>query len=229
MTYVGFAMGHHVRHLFERIRRTERLVVLREILRRIPFEPAMLSRLCFLRFDGVPHVPPGMLRGPGTVRAGTVDDIEGMVRLRDTRAAFLERFAIKDHCVVAVVGGTVVGYEWFCDKPVHLESVFAYLIQIPAGYLYAYDAYVDPHYRNSGFWLRFKAHVGGVMIDSGKTGVLTFVEFGNWPSFRSHLKFGFRPSWSVLAVRVFGRTLLQKESTRPPAMILERMCRPTVR
>ncbi len=102
------------------------------------------------------------------------------------------------------------GYEWFCDHLVHYESAWGYPIEIPGGFVYAYDAYVDPAYRNTGVWLRFKAYLGEWMTARGKQGVLTFVDYGNWPSLRTHLRFGFEPSESVLALRLLGLTLFKR-------------------
>ena len=81
---------------------------------------------------------------------------DALVRLRDQRAVFLEQFAAADHCVVAAVGDRIIGYEWFCERAVHRESAWGYRIAIPGGFVYAYDAYIGPAYRNTGVWLRFK-------------------------------------------------------------------------
>jgi hypothetical protein len=42
------------------------------------------------------------------------------------------------------------------------------------------------------------------MVASGKHGVLTFVDYGNLPSLRTHLRFGFKPATTVLAMKVLG-------------------------
>src|SRR5438874_905568 len=75
---------------------------------------------------------------------------------------------------------------------------------------HAYDAYIDPAYRNTGVWLRFKAHLAEWMAACGKRGVLTFVDYGNWPSLRTHLRFGFQPTEDVFALRVIGLRLFRK-------------------
>ena len=107
-------------------------------------------------------------------------------------------------CPRLVVGDRVVGYEWFCDREVHQDGAWGYRIAIPGGFIYAYDAYIDPAYRNTGVWLRFKAYLGDLMVASGKRGVLTFVDYGNLPSLRTHLRFGFKPATTVLAMNVLG-------------------------
>src|SRR5207244_3808888 len=98
----------------------------------------------------------------------------------------------------------IVAYEWFCEREVHYEGAWGYRIDIPEGFVYAYDAYIDPAYRNAGIWLRFKAYLGELMAASGKRGVLTFVDYGNWASLGTHVRFGFKTGASVLAMKVLG-------------------------
>lgn len=189
------------------LRRTPLLLIAQKVLRQVPFRPADVGKLCFLRLDGVPHVPQSWLRGSSAARRGTPSDLAGLVQLRDQEAVFLERFAAGDHCVVAEVDGRIVGYEWFCDRAVHRDEAWGYQIAIPRGFVYAYDAYIDPAYRNTGVWLRFKAYLGDLMVESGKRGVLTFVDYGNWPSHRTHARFGFKPDATVLGLKVLGWTI----------------------
>jgi GNAT superfamily N-acetyltransferase len=187
------------------LRHTPSLLLAQKILRRVPFRPVDVGKLCFLRLDTIPRVAPGLLRGPGVVRPATVDDLEALVALRDQRATFLSRFADGDRCVVAEVAGRVAGYEWFCNREVHEETAWGYRITIPPGFIYAYDAFIDPRYRNSGIWLRFKAYLANLMVESQCAGVLTFVDYGNWSSLRTHLRFGFSPEREVLALKVMGK------------------------
>jgi GNAT superfamily N-acetyltransferase len=184
--------------------RTPGFLLAQKLVRRVPLRPVDVGKLCFLRLDGVPDVPAAMLRGNANVRFANLGDLDALVRLQDKRALFMERFAAGDRCAVAEVDGEIVGYEWFSASPVHYESAWGFPIDIPAGFVYAYDAYIDAAYRNTGIWLRFKAYLSGWMTARGKRGVLTFVEYGNWPSLRTHLRFGFEPSETVLAVRLIG-------------------------
>jgi len=190
--------------------RTPRLLLAQKLLRRVPLRPIDIGKLCFLQLNGLPNVPPAMLRGDADVRFATADDIDGVARLQDKAPLFRDRFAEGDRCVVAIVDGRIVGYEWFSDNPVHHETAWGYHIAIPGGYVYAYDAYIDPAYRNTGVWLRFKAHLAEWMAACGKRGVLTFVDYGNWPSLRTHLRFGFEPTENVFALRVIGLRLFRK-------------------
>jgi hypothetical protein len=183
------------------------------VLRRVPFVPVQFGILCFLQLDRTPEVPSAWLRGPGTVRAASLDDLEGLVACQAKRQTFIDRFAVGDHCVVALVDGRIIGYEWFSDRPTHREGNHGYLIRIPPGFVYNYDAYIDPQYRNSGFWIRFKAYQASLMNAIGRERVLTFVEYGNCLSLKAHLKFGFRPIKEVVALRVLGLTLFREQAT----------------
>ena len=189
---------------------TPRLLLAQKLLRRVPLRPVDVGKLCFLRLKGVPQVPRALLRGRADVRFATAADLDLLAQLHDRTPLFRARFADGDRCLVALVNGRVVGYEWFSDKPVHHETAWGYAIAIPGGFIYAYDAYIEPQYRNTGIWLRFKAHLGEWMAACGKQGVLTFVEYGNWPSLRTHLRFGFEPTESVFALRVMGVRLFRK-------------------
>ena len=203
--------------IVSRLRRTPLFVLLQTLLRLIPFRPIEIGRLCFLRFDGIPRVPKGMLRGPAQVRLATEADLPGLTRLQDRKSAFVSRFARGDFCVVAMIGSLIVGYEWFSEAAEHLEAVWGLAIAIPRNFVYAYDGYIDAAYRNSGIWLRFKGFLGGWMSARGKSGVLTFVDDGNWASLNTHRRFGFVPSSTVLAVKVFGRSFFRRRDLPDPS------------
>ena len=53
------------------LRWTPLLLLLQKLLRRIPFRPADVGKLCFLRFDGRPQVRPSLLRGNADIRLAT--------------------------------------------------------------------------------------------------------------------------------------------------------------
>jgi GNAT superfamily N-acetyltransferase len=195
------------------LRETPGFLLLQKVVRRLPGKAADVGTLCFLRFDGIPNVPQQLVRGSCVVRPATVDDIDGLVRLQDKRQLFLDRFSAGDLCVVAMLDGRIVGYEWFSDKPVHHEEAWGLRITVPGGFVYAYDAYIDRACRNTGVWLRFKAFLGEWMRLRDKRGVLTFVEYGNSPSLRTHLRFGFAPSKRVLALKILGITLFKTLAT----------------
>jgi GNAT superfamily N-acetyltransferase len=213
-------MNRTLRDVIGIVRRTPALFIFQKVLRRVPFRPVDFGRLCFLKFDGVPGVPLALQRGKGTVRRATPDDLDGLARLQGKPAEFQKRFANGDRCAVAVVNDRIVGYEWFCEQAMHHETAWGLPIPIPIGFVYAYDAYIEPAYRNAGVWLRFKAHLADWMIATGKRGVLTFVEDGNLPSLRTHLRFGFIPAETVLAIRILTLRFFRKSSARMPVGLI---------
>lgn len=196
------------------LRQTPAILLAQKILRRVPFKPLDVGKLCFLRLDKAPRVAPGLLRGLGVVRRATPDDLDALVLLRNQRSIFLDRLANGDYCLVAEVDGRIVGFEWFCERENHDETAWGYRIVIPPGFVYAYDAFIHPQYRNCGIWLRFKAHLGDCMTRTGKVGVLTFIDYGNWPSLRTHLRFGFKPDTEVFVVKIMGKLLAR--ASEPP-------------
>ena len=201
-----------IRRVQEFVRRAGApMLAIQWLLRHIPRAPVQLGILCFLQLEGVPEVRHSWLRGPGVVRAGSPADLDALANCRGTRALYEGRFAAGDRCVVAVLEGRIVGYEWFSEGPVHREGSHGYLIEIPRGAVYAYDAYIEPGLRNSGVWLRFKAYEGALMQEIGKSRLLTFVDYGNWPSLNAHMRFGFKPQKRVLALRVLGLSLFREQ------------------
>src|SRR5262245_52103155 len=126
------------------LRKTPALLIAQKIVRRIPFKPVDVGKLCFLRLDRIPRIDPRLLRGPGVIRSATRDDLDSLVALRNQPALFLARFAAGDRCVVAEVAGRIAGYEWFCDGGVHEETAWGYRIVIPPGLVYAYDGFIHP-------------------------------------------------------------------------------------
>ncbi|HEX7796916.1 MAG TPA: GNAT family N-acetyltransferase [Vicinamibacterales bacterium] len=194
------------------LRHTPSLLLAQKVLRRVPFRPVDVGKLCFLRLERIPQIVPGLLRGPGIVRAATPDDLDALATFHNHRDVFQDRFAEGDRCAVAEVAGRIVGYEWFCVRDIHEETAWGYRIVIPAGYVYAYDAFIDPRYRNSGIWLRFKGYLADLMRETGHTGVLTFVDYGNWPSLRTHLRFGFKPDTEVFVIKILGKLVSSAQS-----------------
>ena len=60
--------------------RTPPLLLTQKVVRRLPFRPVDIGKLCFLRLNRVPIVPPAMLRGSADVRRATPDDLDALPR-----------------------------------------------------------------------------------------------------------------------------------------------------
>ena len=189
------------------------LVRLRNLLQRIPYRPIDINCLYFLEYAGLPPRETAFRRLRGEIRGATLDDLDGITRCQSTPHAFLKRFQSNDHCVVAVVDGHIVGYEWFCDKPFHLEERYSYKIEIPPDAIYAYDAFILPEHRLAGIWLKFKtAYLRELMQALRKRKILTMIDHGNHMSMNTHLRFGFRLVRMVLIVKLFGKSFYLRKN-----------------
>lgn len=58
------------------------------------------------------------------------------------------------------------------------------------------------------------------MLQWSKCRVLTYVDYGNWTSLRTHLRFGFTVTKRVLIVQIFGITLTKEMPPRLPAGLI---------
>jgi GNAT superfamily N-acetyltransferase len=185
------------------------LIAARKLMQRVPAVPLDFNCLYFFEYTGLP--PADGFFGNGRtgleVRGGTPEDLEGLVRCQNSRQAFLNRFRWSDHCVVAEEAGRIVGYQWFCSRPIHLEERYAYRVEIPADAVYTYDAFILPEYRLTGIWLRFHSwYLRSLMERLHKTRILTSIDRGNRLSINTHLRFGYQPVRRVLVTRVCGRS-----------------------
>lgn len=180
---------------------------LRNVLQRIPLKPVDINCLYFLEYAGIPPSEAAFNRGRCEVREATPEDLERVLQCQTPREALWKRVQLKDRCVVAIAGGRIVGFEWFCDKPFHLEERYAYKIAIPSDAIYAYDAFIVPEHRVSGVWLKFKTiYLRSLMQSRGRQRIITTIDHGNQISMNTHLRFGFRLSFKVLVFRLFGRS-----------------------
>jgi L-amino acid N-acyltransferase YncA len=133
-----------------------------------------------------------------------------MGQFENKHEIFLKRFAAKEHSVVAIVDGKIVAYEWFSDKPFHIEERHLYKITIPLNAFYAYDAYILPEYRMSGIWLKLKLYSFDLMEKLGRDTVLSFINQENRLSMNTHLRFGFVPFRKVYGARFFRKAIFRE-------------------
>jgi hypothetical protein len=191
-----------------RLRGRPLLLNLRSLLRLIPFKPVDINCLYFLEYVGIPPEHPGSLRGRAEVRRGTLEDMEALTRCQDKRAAFLKRFAANDHCAVAVVDGRIVGYQWFCERPLYLEERYACKIEVPRDAVYEYDIFILPEHRLAGLWFKFHCrYLRDRMGRLGRQRVIGMVDYGSRLSMNTHLRFGFRLFRRVVVIQVFGKSI----------------------
>jgi L-amino acid N-acyltransferase YncA len=177
------------------------------LLLRIPSKPIDINCVHFLEHTGIPSGKTSFRRGRGEIRGATMDDLNGITTLQNTPQAFVRRFQSNDYCAVAIVDGHIVGYEWFCVKPFHMEERYSYKIEIPPDAIYAYDAFILPEHRLAGIWLKFQTiYLRQLMQALGKQKVVTMIDHGNRLSMSTHLRFGFRVVGRVYVVKLFGKS-----------------------
>ena len=185
----------------------------RRLLRRVPFRPVDIGKLCFLQLNGVPDVPPRWLRGHAEVeRSRRMPTISRPRRGFRTRAAHFPR-ALRRRGPLRRRRSSMTGSSATNGSPRAPSTTRrrgAIRSRFPAASSTPTTRTSIRAYRNTGLWLRFKASLAEWMAARGKRGVLTFVDYGNWPSLRTHLRFGFEPTESVVAVRVIGLRLFRK-------------------
>lgn len=191
------------------------LVAARNLLQRVPFKPIDINCLHFLEYTGVPDLGVALPRTDCEIRSATLKDLPGITACQRTPETFLKRFESKDRCAVAVIGGRIVGYEWFCDKPSHMEERYAYKVEIPPQAIYTYDAFILPEHRLSGIWVKFKnAYLRELMEKLGKRKIITMIDRGNHLSMNTHLRFGFQPVRVVFVFKLLGKAFFVSRNTK---------------
>ncbi len=210
MRYLSQITDYRLMSRIRNLRKDPPFIIFQTILDKATLRSLQISRSFFLLYNGIPTVK--NLRGPGEVRKGTSADIDGLAALENKRDIFSRRFSTKEHCMVAVINGEIVGYEWFTDKPYHLEERYSYRINIPADSIYAYDAYILTRYRMCGFWLKFKGHMAGSMKDLRRYRIITMIDYENSLSMNTHLRFGFTPFKRIFVIRILGKSFFRENN-----------------
>jgi len=191
-----------------KLRKKPIFLILQTVLSKISFEKIKIAVFYELRFDGAPmHVN---AKKTVEIKKGGISDIEKLVSCQNKKDIFLKRFKSGENCLLAIVDGQVVGYEWFCTGAKHIEERYGYEITIPAKVMYAYDAYVLPTYRKQKIWSQLLEASSKLMTENNKTGILSFVDYGNDISLNVHKKFGFLQVKSILFLKFFGLTFSMK-------------------
>jgi hypothetical protein len=194
--------------IYRRLRRRPLLLNLRSLLQLIPFKPLDVNCLYFLEHAGVPAEHPGVFRGRANIRTGTLEDLEGLTQCQDRRLEFLNRFAANDLCAVAVLDGRIVGYQWFCVRPLYREERYSCAIEVPPDAVYEYDIFILPEHRLTGLW--FKFHCGYLRELMGRLHrrrVIGIVDYGEHLAMNTHLRFGFTLFRRAVIVKILGRSI----------------------
>ena len=175
------------------------------LLHKVPYTPIRINRFYLLRHTGIPEMNGLSVRGPGYIREAQLTDVDEMGELENKYDVFRQRLLERECGAVAIVDGKIVAYCWFSDKAVHVEGRCLYRIPIPSDSMYGYDLYIHPNYRMSGLWIKFMIYWGDLMRQSSRNAAISMVDYGNWLSMNTHIRFGFRPFKSVYVVNIIGK------------------------
>lgn len=183
--------------------------IVQKLLNRIPGRPLSVSRFFLLSLSDPATTA---VRGFGTVREGTPDDVAGMCQLENKREIFTTRFKAGEYCVVAVHDTRIIGYEWFSDKAFHLEDRFRYRLEIPQDALYAYDGFIKREYRLRGIWVLFQKYMLEQLRIRGRNRIITMVDYGNDNSLKTHLRFGYVKTRDIRHLRFLNRRFFNEQT-----------------
>ena len=184
------------------------LVLLQKVLRRIPFGPLDVNCLHCLEYFA-DSCDQGGLRDEGIlIRAGTPADLPRMSECGNFPERLSERFAAQEHCVVAMMGDRVIGYQWFCDKPSRIEERYGYTVEIPSDAIYGYDAFVLPEYRRAKVWTRFHTfYLKDLLTHLRRRRVIVMVDQGNSISMIAHLRVNYCLYRKIYIAKLFGKSV----------------------
>jgi GNAT superfamily N-acetyltransferase len=176
------------------------------LLKKIPFQPIMISRFFLLSLNAVPDK--NYTRKVTQIRMATMDDIKGMCLLENKPHLFKTWLERGDFCAVAVDNDEIVGFEWFSVADCYHEERFNYKIIIPPDTVYAFDGYIKKSYRLRGIWIQFKLFLKQWMESNGRKKIIVLIDYGNDPSIKTHLRFGFYTFNDVHWVKIFGKSFI---------------------
>ena len=181
------------------------LKILQALFEKITFCPIKINLFYILIYEGIPFV--SRERGPGEIKKGTIDDVESMCKLVNKKYKYINRFKFGDNCVLGIIDGNIIGFEWYSTHPYHKEERTGYRIKIPNDSIYLYDAYIHEKYRIRGLWLKFKSYLAEIMRKTGKKRIITIIDFNNDLSIRTHERLGFKKFKFVLAMRLWKKSI----------------------
>jgi hypothetical protein len=183
------------------------LVIFQKVLQKVPFTPVDVNCLHCLEYVCGPSGEPTRCPGEVEVRQGTPADLEKMTACQNFPERLPERFASNEHCVVATLGGEVIGYQWFCEKGSRIEERYSYAVEIPRDALYGYDAFVVAKYRRAKIWSRFHTgYLQGLLARLNRRRIIVMVDEGNTASMSAHLRLGYKLYRKVYVAKIFGKS-----------------------
>jgi len=169
------------------------------LLEKVPFKPVRLIMLNSFALLNPPDANTSI-----SIRKASTKDIKLFDIPDFKRDLFYKRMKSNELCLLAMIDNDIAGYEWFTFDGNHLEERFEIPLEIPDAFLYAYDAYVFPDYRRRGVLKCLIAYSFTLMNNYSKSGVFSFIDYGNDVSEAAHKKLGFTKEDMFIYIKVRG-------------------------
>jgi hypothetical protein len=119
-----------------------------------------------------------------------------------THAALVERFANGANCFGLRHRGELVAFMWYNLTRKRLDIAPIELSETEA---YTFDAYTSPVHRGKKLNALLKCHAYKELQRTGLTKFLSYTDYFNTPSIKSHRRLGCKPICLVLNIGLFGR------------------------
>ena len=183
------------------------------MLDKIPGRPFQIEKLFVLILSKPSNLGIKRLE----IREGDPRDIQQMCVLENKEPdLFGKRFDDGIFCAVATnEDKTIVGYQWFSNKAVHLEELLGYRLEIPRDSVYAYDAFIKVEYRRRGIWVNFQNYMLDKAKRLGREKVVAMVSLGNEVFLKAHLHKGYVITKNIICIRLFSKWFFRQKMLAP--------------
>jgi L-amino acid N-acyltransferase YncA len=189
-----------------------RLLLLQNLLKRIPLQPFHLACFYLFLLDEIPALPLNPNRRLGEIRRGGPREVKELLRCENKPEIFCRRFEKGEQCLVVFMKEEIAGYGWLSYAPVYLEERYRYPVQIPPDTVYIYDSYIVPEHRRKGLWLQLIEQEIYFMKKIGRKKLLVMVDDGHERSIKLHRRAGFYPVKKIFYFRLFGKRFFKEKN-----------------
>ncbi|HEX3871917.1 MAG TPA: hypothetical protein VHV77_15840 [Pirellulales bacterium] len=111
--------------------------------------------------------------------------------VNDLDANFAVRVAEgRDLCFAAFDGDRLVNYSWYALDAIEAEHSLGFAMSFPSDTAYLYKAFTHPDYRGRRVHHLATLRAFDELPSLGVRRVVGIMEYGNWPSLRSHVRLG---------------------------------------
>jgi len=122
---------------------------------------------------------------------------------------FKKRFALGEHCLVAICDGRIAHYCWYIWEKNYYVREIIFLVMVLPDKAYIYDAYTRASFRDQGIHQEAYRLISHEMAQAGKRYVVVMMDRKNLNSIFTAIQVGFRLKGSIIY-----RRILWKKKTR---------------